>query len=257
MARCSKLTVVEKYLALLYVKLTDTGSLLAELNRGKEMNVIQGTIISALFISSASMAAEDCSNYPRGVGADFQPVEGSITPRIISTGRATPFSEDRDDVFDAYDEAYDEALRYITDYMELAVSSSRDREKITDKLTEQSGNNREASKVQVETLVKTWSTSSAALLRGVVVLGDCHTPGELTLVTVGIKPETIAGAEGLATSMANSLSNSPTVRSRSDMSSNAGDVKSSSTNNAEENKSEVDNLRRVQGSSNTDRLKDF
>ena len=40
--------------------------------------------------------------------------------------------------------------------------------------------------------------SSQALLRGVITLGDCYTKGTEVRVTVGVKPESINAAEGLA-----------------------------------------------------------
>ena len=201
--------------------------------------------------------AEDCSSYPRQPGIDAQAVEGFVVPRIIATGRAVPFSEDVEDVYDAYDEARDEALRQVTEFMEVQTSSSVDRERLTEKITEQSGNTREASKTQVETLVRVWSRSSSALLRGFVGLGDCYTPPSLVLVSIGLKPETIQAAEGLAAGMADSLTTTPTMQTRGDGRSLGSSGDPFGSEKTGESTVEEDSLRRLPGSSNTGRLDDF
>jgi len=195
--------------------------------------------------------ADDCSTYPLERGATFESVEGSVLPRILSTGYGVPFSEDADDVEEAYQIAKDDALQAITEFMNLAVSSSRDRERVTERLTEQSGNNREASKRQVDTVVEAWSRSSSAMLRGVVNLGSCYTPGSSGFVmwTVGIKPETVAMAAGLSDGMADSFARSPTLKA---------DGSRASTGNAEGSATPKEgNLRKLPGSSNTKRISDF
>ena len=218
-------------------------------------------ILSYMFVPLLALPtfgyAEDCGGYPRQPGIDAQAVDGFVVPRIIATGRAVPFSEDVEDVYDAYDEARDEAIRQVTEFMELQASSSVDRERLTEKITEQSGNTREASKTQVETLVRVWSRSSAALLRGFVDLGDCYSPPNLVLVSIGLKPETMQAAEGLAAGTADSLLTTPTMQTRPDGRSLESNRDLFGSEKAVEAKSEEDNLRRVPGSSNTGRLDDF
>ena len=51
---------------------------------------------------------------------------------------------------------------------------------------------------KVKTIVCSLRNSTVALLRGVVTLGSCYTPGEYVRVTVGIKPETIAQARKMS-----------------------------------------------------------
>jgi len=76
-------------------------------------------------------------------------------------------------------------------------------------------------------------------------------------VTVGIKPETVMAAEGLAAGMADSLTSTPTLQSmpnRSGVSQSAAGLNGSKQT---EDTAEEDNLRRVEGFSETGRLKDF
>jgi len=215
-----------------------------------------------IFASSCSLAsnlalAEDCSTYPFGRGQDVIPVEGSDTPKIISTARAAPFSEDISDVDDAYDEATLEAKSAIAKFMSELVTSEELRSEVTEKLTKQENNNKQKSKTTVENIAKVMSSNSQALLRGVVVLGDCYTPGIEVRVTVGLKPETLSQAEGLASATGSSLSAAPTPTSMpSGGQSSQGGNTSSKSNGADSGSSE-DNLQRVEGHSNTSRLKDF
>jgi len=201
--------------------------------------------------------ADDCSTYPHQPGRDAEIVEGFAIPRIIATGEAIPFSEDVRDVADAMEEAEDAAFAEITEYMSVLLSSSREQERLTEKIAQQSGQNRETSKTTVETIVTTFSRSSAAVLRGTVLLGRCYTPPNKVLVTVGIKPETVMAAEGLAAGMADSLTSTPTLqsmRNRSGVSQSAAGLNGSKQT---EDTAEEDNLRRVEGFSETGRLKDF
>lgn len=196
--------------------------------------------------------AEDCSTYPYGRGQDVIQVEGSEMPKIIATERAVPFSEDIDDVDDAYDEATLDAKVSISKFMSELVASDEERAKLTEKITKQNNNSKEKPKTTVEQIAKAMSSSSQALLRGVVVLGDCYTPGKEVRVTVGLKPETLAQAAGLASATAESLATAPTATTMPTSKGNTG--KSATTT---EGKGSEDNLQRVEGHSNTRRLDDF
>ena len=132
-----------------------------------------------IFASSCSLAsslavAEDCGSYPFGRGQDVISVEGSDMPKIISTARAVPFSEDISDVDDAYDDATLEAKSAISKFMSELVGSEELREEITEKITAQEGSSKKKSKTKIENITKAMSSNAQALLRGVVVLGDCR-----------------------------------------------------------------------------------
>ena len=193
--------------------------------------------------SSSSILAEDCSGYPYERGMDASSVPGSVIPRILYTARAIPFSDDLDDVVDAYDEAELKAKAGISSYLSELISSKQSRDELVEKITKQNGNNKEKSKEGLETVIKGLSSESQAMLRGVVTLGDCYTPGTEVRVTVGIKPETIAQAAGLASGIDSSLQSSPTP--------------GKSSGGTEAEKKTGDNLKRTDGHSNTKRLRDF
>ena len=164
-----------------------------------------------------------------------------------------PFSEDISDVDDAYDDATLEAKSAISKFMSELVTSDELRSEVTERLTKQENNNKQKSKTTVENIAKVMSSNSQALLRGVVVLGDCYTPGREVRVTVGLKPETLSQAEGLASATGASLSAAPTPTS---MPSGGQSSQGGNTSGADSGASE-DNLQRVEGQSNTSRLKDF
>lgn len=201
--------------------------------------------------------SDDCSTYPQQPGFDAEVVDGFAIPRLIATGTAIPFSGDADDVADAMDEARDNAYQEMTQYMAMLVSSSIERDRVTEKITQQSGQTREASKSSVTTIVQRWERSSGAVLRGVVLLGRCYTPPNLVMVTVGIKPETFLAAEGMSAAMADSITNTPTLRtmpSGGQANQGASGLKGEGQTEAPP---EEDNLRRVEGFSESSRLKNF
>jgi hypothetical protein len=210
---------------------------------------VLGALASSCLIANSALA-EDCGTYPHGRGSDVIPVEGSEMPKIISTARVAPFSDDIDDVDDAFDEATLEAKTAISKFMSELVSSEELRTSVTERMTKQNNNNKQKSKTTVENIASLMSSSSEAMLRGVVVLGDCYTPGREVRVTVGLKPETLNQAAGLASATGASLSSAPTP---TDFSSSAG----SKAGASKASKSSEDNIQRVEGHSNSSRLKDF
>lgn len=155
-------------------------------------------IVSALLLKGGIAAAEDCSSYPFMPGIDVQTIQNFEMPKIISTSRAIPFSDDIADVDDAISEATLVAKSEIAKFMSEAVVSSEAREKMIERMALQQSGNREAVSKTVELITKTFSSNSQAMLRGVVHLGDCYTPNREVRVTVGIKPETLAQSTGLS-----------------------------------------------------------
>lgn len=212
---------------------------------------MKAAFICAITLGSSAVAAEGCSTYPYGRGQDVITVDGDDMPKIISTERAAPFSEDIDDVDDAYDEATLAAKASISKFMSELVGSEELREEITEKITAQEGSSKKKSKTKIENITKAMSSNAQALLRGVIVLGDCYTPGKEVRVTVGLKPETLAQAAGLASATAESLQSSPTATTMQPASRG-----NSSAGNAQTDPGK-DNLNRVEGHSNTSRFKDF
>lgn len=217
------------------------------------MNIAQTALSIAVLTASTSVFANDCSTYPHNRGSDVIAVEGSAMPKIVSTARTTPFSDDISDVDDAYDEATLMAKAEIAKFLGELVASSQTRDKVIDRMSTVEGDDRQAASITMEKITKSISSDSQALLRGVVVLGDCYTPGKEVRVTVGLKPETLAMATGLADATAKSINAAPTATTMP--SSPSSD--NSSTSARPSSGSSVDTLRRTSGHSNTSRLDNF
>jgi hypothetical protein len=202
---------------------------------------------SALFWGNQSHAA-DCSDYPLSRGIDVSAVEGSEIPKIISTSVTTPFSTDVDDVNDAYDEAEILAKTGIAKYMAELASSEQLIQSEAIKIAKTSGENRETQSQKTKVILKTISSKASEILTGVLVLGDCYTPGKEVRVSVGLKPETVALATGLSSGITKSMAERNVTSQLGNQ-----DV----TNNSEEKSSDASGLRETEGSSNTELLKKF
>lgn len=204
------------------------------------------------FVSSAVYAA-DCSDYTFGRGIDYQLVDNSEIPKILSTAVAVPFSVDAEDVNDAYIEAEIQAKAQIVKLMEELISSDTKIDEEARKISQIQDDYRTTKVERNKVVLSKISSSANAVLRGVIHLGDCHTPGREVRVTVGIKPETLAVATGLASGIGTSLSDVNTPK-------NSNQNSTGVTNNASDmsdNNSSNSNLREVGGSSNTEKLNDF
>jgi hypothetical protein len=82
-------------------------------------------ILILLFLPQLGLA-DNCNNYPLIQGIDVSTVEGSEIPKIISTGKAIPFSTDVSDVNDALTEARLEAKAGISRFMnEISTSDTK------------------------------------------------------------------------------------------------------------------------------------
>lgn len=211
-------------------------------------------MLSALMIlASTAVYAEDCSQYPFGRGTDYEIIEGSDLPKILSTAVAIPFSADAEDVNDAYTEAELQAKANIVKLMEELTSSEDKIDSEARKISKIQNDTRSANVERTKIVLKKLGGAGSAVLRGVVYLGDCYTPGREVRVTVGIKPETLAAATGLAAEMGNSVANVPTPKTSSQNALNAISNAPEDTND----QSSGSNLRKVEGSSNTKKLNDF
>jgi len=211
-------------------------------------------MLSALMIlASTAVYAADCTEYPFGRGTDYEIIDGSNLPKILSTAVAIPFSADAEDVNDAYTEAELQAKANVVKLMQELVSSENKIGEEARKISRIQNDTRSANVERTKIVLKKISSSANAVLRGVVYLGDCYTPGREVRVTVGIKPETLAVATGLASEIGSSVSNVPTPKT------NSQDVANSASSAAEDtgDQSSESNLRKVEGSSNTKKLNNF
>jgi hypothetical protein len=195
-----------------------------------------------LFLGQAVLA-DDCSDYPESRGVNVVLVEGGT--KILSTAMASVPLDDIEFVLDAYDEAELEAKAAISKLLSEDISKECNTETATLSNIKTSSEGDVAQKsVNYEKLKSTLcslSTRTTSLLRGAVGIGSCYTPGKFAMVTVGIKPETIAAAERLSNSMEKSLNSSPSTKSGDDTSTSTG----------------TGGLTPMEGSSDTSNLNDF
>lgn len=194
--------------------------------------------------AAAASGGATCANYPYGDGVNVEDVAGGT--KILATSTVTVTFDDVDSVKDARTEATMEAKSLISKFMSEDIASD---EKVTrtvqeSKVTTDSG--KSATRKELIDRVKSLRNTSRALLRGVVPLGECYTPGRELRVSVGIKPETIASAGRLASGISQSLGAQPTPGS------NAG---AQGKGNAPAQP--AGKLQNVDGYSNTDKLKTF
>ena len=153
-------------------------------------------LISLLGLCCVSASAGACSNYPYKVGVSLEALAAGI--QIISTASVVPFASDAVSVKDAFDEATLEAKAIISKFIKEDISSSETLNKsVSEIIVLQDGDSSKQRKVTRDKIQRL-QNSSSALLKGVVILGDCYSLGREVRVSVGIHPDTIANAERLA-----------------------------------------------------------
>ena len=149
-----------------------------------------------------------CEEYPYTDGTNIEDVSGGT--KILSTATATVSFDDPDSVRDAKDEATLLAKAAISKFLSEIVSSDEVINKAVNETKSMSGEAKSSVRKETIERVKTLRNSSQALLRGVVLLGDCYTKGKEVRVSVGLKPETIESAGKVAGGIANSVAAKPT-----------------------------------------------
>lgn len=188
-----------------------------------------------------------CNDYPYTDGINIEDVAGGT--KILATATASVSFDDVDAVMDARDEATLLAKAAISKFMTEGITSDEAVNKAVNETKSMSGQGKEAQRTEVIDRVKSIRSSSKALLRGVVPLADCYTKGQWVRVSVGIKPETINSAGNLAGGISNSLQNSSTPTTKSNITTPHGS--SGSSNPAQVPAQGVDSY------SNTSRLQNF
>ena len=124
--------------------------------------------------------------------------------KYVATASASVSFDDVDAVKDAREEATLEAKATLAKFLTEEIRSDSAIAKIVNESKTMSGAGKENVRKEAIQRTKLLRNSSQALLRGVITLGDCYTKGTEVRVTVGVKPETINAAEGLAGGMAGS-----------------------------------------------------
>jgi len=151
--------------------------------------------VVGLSASTVSALAQGCRDYPYRDGIDPDQMAQN---KYVATASANVSFDDVDSVKDAREEATLEAKAAISKFLNESILSDEVISKIVSESKIMSGAGKEAVRKEVIQRTKLLRNSSQALLKGVIVLGDCYTKGTEVRVTVGMKPESIAAAEGLS-----------------------------------------------------------
>lgn len=179
----------------------------------------------SLFVALSQQAyGQGCKNYPYTDGIDADQISNN---RYIATASATVSFDDADSVKDAREEATLEAKATIAKFLTETIQSDSAILKVVNESKKMSGAGKENVRNEAITRTKSLRNKSQALLRGVIVIGDCYTKGQEIRVTVGVKPETIAAAEGLAGNIGQSVNSqrTPGSQGHSGSSSSSGSTK--------------------------------
>jgi hypothetical protein len=188
--------------------------------------------------------AAGCDDYPFTNGMNVEDVKGGT--KIIATASVGVSFKDTDSVNDSRDEATVAAKAMIAKFFQESVTSDEVINRAVKETKSMQGDSKQVVRDEVIQRVKTLRNKSAALLRGVVPLGDCYTEGKEMRVSVGLKPETIASAGNAADSIGKSVQTQPNVPSPSAAAPNSSNRGSS-----------TQPLNPVPGFSNSEGLKKF
>lgn len=170
------------------------------------MNDVQSWRIRLLIVSALCAPALSygggCNDYPYTDGINVEDVAGGT--KILATSSVSVTLDDVDAVQDARDEATMEAKSLISKFMSEDINSDEIVNRVVTESKVASSEGKSTTREELVVRIKTLRSSSEALLRGAVTLGDCYTPGRELRVSVGIKPETIRSAQRLSGSMSGS-----------------------------------------------------
>ena len=144
----------------------------------------------AALLLGAPAAAATCANYAETVGQTLIDTPSGL--KIISTAKVTVPVDDTDLYLDALTEATMEAKSSIASFLNEEVSKTCETSRSISSLVRITSEGKSVDVEKVKSTLCSLKSSASALLRGVVTLGSCYTPGKYVLVTVGIKPETIS-----------------------------------------------------------------
>ena len=209
-------------------------------------------LIIAASIFSGSVFAGSCANYPYSQGA-VEYYETPNGPKIVATGAAPVDFDNFDDILDATLEATMQAKATMSSFLKEYIKSEASINKAAEKIAkDSSGGGRSVSKTTVRNTLVKLSGSTQRLLTGVVKLSECYTKKTKVLVTVGLKPETIAAAEQSANQMTNSLNNRTKTNDGSSGSTPSGFQQDNSSDDANNPAPSIDSY-----SIGLDRLKAF
>jgi hypothetical protein len=156
--------------------------------------------------------AQGCADYPFGNGMNVDTVDEGV--RIIATASVGVSFDDVDSVNDARAEAQLAARALIVRFMSEGIQSEQEVRRAVQETRSMQGEARQAVRNETIQRVRNLAGNASGMLRGAVDLGECYTPGRELRVSVGLKPETIAQAEGLSGQVQRSLTSQPAPGSR-------------------------------------------
>ncbi len=162
-------------------------------------------LISAMGLLSATttLLAQGCRDYPYREGIDPDLIAQN---KYVVTASATVSFDDVDSVKDAREEATMEAKATLAKFLTEDIMSDTTIAKIVNESKTMNASGKENVRNEAIRRTKLLRNHSQTLLHGVVTIGDCYKKGAEVRVTVGMKPETIRAAEGLASDMNSSAS---------------------------------------------------
>jgi len=199
--------------------------------------------------SAVPLLAQGCKSYPYHDGIDPDLIGQN---KYVATATASVSVDDIDSVKDAREEATLEAKATLAKFLTEEIKSDSVIAKIVSESKTMSGAGKENVRNEAIKRTKLLRNSSQALLRGVITIGDCYTKGTEVRVTVGVKPESIMAAEGLAGGIGASVVNQPTAGSKSTANGNTANGQSKDANARPQQP-----LSNVDEYSNTKNLKKF
>ena len=174
-------------------------------------NQTLGFIVFLSVCSSVYSQDSDCRNYPKASQSKFEMTPKG--PKIVVTIEKSVNFDDSDAVEVAREMAEMEGANKISEFLQRDLKSEKNIKSAAMQTASMSGDTKKATLDKAEQMIKTISQNSAAVLRGVVPLDECYTPGKIIRVTVGIKPETIQAAGILSGEISKSLNENPTPSS--------------------------------------------
>lgn len=168
-------------------------------------NIFRIMILSvvALPLATTALLGQNCKSYPLPDGID---PDGIANNQFAATATASVSFDDVDAVKDARDEALMEAKAALAKFLGEEIQSDQTIAKVVNESKTMSGAGKENVRNEAIRRTKLLRNHSQALLKGVTQIGDCYTKGTEVRVTVGVKPEYVAAAEGLASGMGSSSS---------------------------------------------------
>jgi hypothetical protein len=157
--------------------------------------IYQALVFICSSITCSFTVAANCESYPFTDGINVEDVNGGT--KIIATASASVFSDDTDSIKDARNEAILEAKSLISRFLNESIKSDEAVHRAVLETKSMQGNQKEGLRKEMVERVKKLQSSSQALLRGAVVIGDCYSRGREVRATIGIKPQSINSASKL------------------------------------------------------------